>query len=77
MKQLYLVANRIMNDNQKKAIQTFADQNGLAVLAFVPWDQKVIDADMLGETPLKNIQIEAVKAIDNICELLLKNNQQP
>ena len=27
---------------------------------------------MLGETPLKNKQIEAVKTIDNICELLLK-----
>ncbi len=64
-----------MNDEQKKAIQTFADQNGLNVLAFVPWDQKVIDADMKGETPLKNKEILAVKAIDDICELLLKKNQ--
>ena len=64
-----------MNDAQKKAIQTFADQNGLNVLAFVPWDQKVIDADMMGETPLKNKEILAVKAIDDICELLLKKNQ--
>ena len=72
MKQLYLVGNRVMNDAQKEAIQSFADKNDLDVLAFVPFDQKVIEADMLGETPLKNKEIAAVKTIDNICELLLK-----
>src|SRR4030066_2510746 len=68
MKQLFLVGNRVMNDTQREAIQTFADQNGIVVLAFVPWDQKIIEADMLGETPLKNKEIAAVKSIDNICE---------
>jgi CO dehydrogenase nickel-insertion accessory protein CooC1 len=63
-----------MNDTQKQAIQTFADQNGIHVLAYVPWDQKVIESDMLGVTPLKNKEIEAVKTIDNICELLLKKS---
>jgi CO dehydrogenase maturation factor len=76
MKQLYLVANRVMNDTQKEAIQSFADKNGLTVLAFVPYDQKVIEADMLGVTPLKNKEIPAVKTIDNICELLLKKTAQ-
>jgi CO dehydrogenase maturation factor len=72
MKQLYLIGNRVMNDTQKSAIQTFADQNGIEVLAFVPWDQKVIEADMLGETPLKNKEIPAVQSIDAICELLMQ-----
>ena len=72
MKQLFLVGNRVMNDTQREAIQTFADQNGIVVLAFVPWDQKVIEADVLGETPLKNKEIAAVKSIDNMCELLLQ-----
>ena len=72
MKQLYLVGNRVMNEDQKVAIQTFADKNGLSLLAFVPFDQKITEADMLGETPLKNKEISAVKTIDNICELLLK-----
>jgi len=75
MKQLYLVGNRVMNDAQKDAIQSFADKNGLSILAFVPFDQKVIEADMLGETPLKNKEIPAIKTIDNICELLLKKIQ--
>jgi CO dehydrogenase maturation factor len=72
MKHLYLIGNRVMNKTQKEAIQTFADQNKMDVLAFVPWDQKVIEADMLGETPLKNKEIVAVQTIDNICELLIK-----
>ena len=72
MKQLYLIGNRVMNETQKSAIQTFADQNGIEVLAFVPWDQKVIEADMLGETPLKNKEIVAVQSIDAICELLMQ-----
>jgi CO dehydrogenase maturation factor len=72
MKQLYLVGNRVMNEVQREAIRSFAEKNGLSLLTFVPFDQKVIEADMVGETPLKNREIEAVRTIDNICELLLK-----
>jgi CO dehydrogenase maturation factor len=72
MQQLYLVGNKVMNEAQKEAISSFAEKNGLSLLTFVPFDQKVIEADMLGETPLKNKEIEAVKTIDNICEVLLK-----
>ena len=72
MKRLYLIGNRVMNDTQKAAIQNFAEKNNLSLLAFVPFDQKVIESDMLGITPLKNKDIAAVKTIDNICEILLK-----
>jgi CO dehydrogenase maturation factor len=72
MQQLFLIGNRVMNKTQKKAIQDFADKNGITVLAFVPWDQQVIESDMLGKTPLMSKEITAVKTIDNICELLLK-----
>ncbi len=74
MKQLYLIGNRVMNEAQREAIQGFAEKNGLPLLEFVPFDQKVIEADMLGETPLKNKEIAAVKTIDIICETLLKKN---
>lgn len=73
MKQLYLVGNRVMNHSQNEAIETFAKQNGMKLLATIPWDQRIIDSDMAGVTPLKNKDIEAVKAIDKICELLLQN----
>ncbi len=74
MKQLFLVGNRVMNAAQEGAIKTFAEQNGLSLLALVPFDQRVTEADMRGETPLKNKDIEAVRSIDNICELLVKKN---
>jgi CO dehydrogenase maturation factor len=72
MKNLYLIGNRVMNDAQKEAIASFAKQNGIELLATIPWDQEIIDADMAGETPLKNKDIKAVKAIDGICELLIQ-----
>ena len=72
MKHLYLIGNRVMNDEQKDAVTKFAKENSMELLTFVPWDQKVIEADMLGVTPLKNKEIAAVKAIDEICDLLLK-----
>jgi CO dehydrogenase maturation factor len=74
MKQVFLVGNRVMNETQKEAIQTFADKNGLNVLTFVPFDQGVIEADMLGETPLLHKESAAVQTIDNICDTLLKKN---
>jgi CO dehydrogenase maturation factor len=74
MKQVFLVGNRVMNQAQEDAIKTFAEKNGLKLLALVPFDQKVIEADMLGQTPLKNKEMAAVKTIDNICDTLLKKN---
>ena len=74
MKRLYLVGNRVMNGTQKEAIQSFANKNGLSLLTFIPFDEKVTEADMLGETPLKRKEMEAVRTIDNICETLLKMN---
>jgi CO dehydrogenase maturation factor len=72
MKHLYLLGNRVMNETQKEAIQNFADKNGLSLLALIPFDQKVIEADMRGETPLLRRDIEAVHTIDNICDALIK-----
>ncbi len=74
MKHLYLVGNRVMNEAQKEAIQSFAEKNGLSVLAFIPFDQRVIEADMRGETPLLHKEIEAMQTIDNICDALIKKN---
>ena len=72
MKNLYLIGNRIMNPAQEEAVKTFADKNGLSILMLIPFDPKVTEADMQGETPLKHKDLVAVQAIDNICEVLLK-----
>jgi len=72
MKNLYLIGNRVMNHAQEEAVKTFADKNGLSILMIIPFDPKVTEADMIGETPLKHKDLVAVQAIDNICEVLLK-----
>jgi CO dehydrogenase maturation factor len=74
MKQIFLVGNRVMDDAQKDAIRSFAEKNSLSILSFVPFDARIMDADMRGETPLKQKEIEAVKIIDDICETLIKKN---
>jgi CO dehydrogenase maturation factor len=74
MKNVYLVGNRVMNQPQEDAIRSFAQKNDLELLALVPFDQKVIEADMLGETPLKIKDIDSMRTIDNICDMLLKKN---
>jgi CO dehydrogenase nickel-insertion accessory protein CooC1 len=63
-----------MNEKQREAVTSFAVKNGLSILTFIPFDEKVIEADTLGETPLKHKDIAAIRAIDNICDVLLEKD---
>jgi CO dehydrogenase nickel-insertion accessory protein CooC1 len=63
-----------MNTAQEEVIKSFAEQNGISLLAFVPFDQKIIEAEMRGETPLRHKEFSAMQAIDNMCEALAKKN---
>lgn len=73
MKKVFLVGNKIANETQKEAIEKFAEKNGLTVLEFVPFDQKVVEAEMSGETPLKYKEIEALQAIERMANKLKVN----
>ncbi|MCJ7713470.1 hypothetical protein MUO66_03310, partial [Candidatus Bathyarchaeota archaeon] len=75
IKQVYLIANRVMNDLQKKAIINFAEKNDLEILDFVPFDQGIIEKDMQGVSPLSFNELKAIKTIDAISEKLLKKNK--
>lgn len=74
MKQISLVANKIENEAQKTIIEGFAGENGLKVLDFIPYDQKIVEAEMRGETPLKYGDSKALKSIERLCERLLMEN---
>jgi CO dehydrogenase maturation factor len=71
IKQIFLVGNKIENDVQKKIMETFAEENNLKILTFIPFDHKVLEAEMHGETPLKYRESQAIQAIQNLCGLLL------
>jgi CO dehydrogenase maturation factor len=64
MQHVFLVGNRISDNFQKDRIEKFAKTNGLPVLDFIPFDQKVVEMEMYGETPLQHKESVAVRAID-------------
>ncbi len=70
MKEVFLVGNKVGDDVQKEAIKNFAEQNGLRILALVPFDQNVAESEMLGETPIKNKKSKAMQAIQKLSEEL-------
>jgi CO dehydrogenase maturation factor len=76
LKQIFLVGNRIGDDVQRGAVESFALKYGLRVLDFVPFDPKVVEAEMRGETPLMYEKSEAMKAVEKLCEKLKTNNNQ-
>ena len=72
IKQVFLVGNKIENEAQRKTIENFAEKASMEVLEFIPFDQKIVEAEMLGETPLKYGGSEAIKAIEKLFERLLQ-----
>jgi CO dehydrogenase maturation factor len=72
MKQIFLLGNKILDETQEEAIRNFAERNGLFILAFVPFDQRIVETEVRGETPLERKDIEAVRSIDSICDSFMK-----
>jgi CO dehydrogenase maturation factor len=70
MEQVFLVGNKVADETQQATIKNFARENGLRVLDFVPFDQKVAESEMKGETPMKNKKSEAMQAIRTLCTKL-------
>jgi len=76
MKEVFLVGNKVGDDIQEEAIKNFAEKNGLRILAFVPFDQKVAEFEMRGETPINNRKSIAMQVIQKLSEeLTLPLNQ--
>jgi CO dehydrogenase maturation factor len=75
MKQVFLVGNKIAEKNQKAVIEKYAQETGLNILGFIPFDETVVEAEMRGETPLKHETSKALVAIEELCKkLMTKNN---
>lgn len=70
LKQIFLIGNRIANDAQENAVVSFARKHNMRVLDIIPFDPKIAEAEMHGETPLMYGKSVAMKAVDNLCEKL-------
>lgn len=76
MKEVYLVGNKVADRNQKETIKGFAKKNGLEILAFLPFDKKVAEDEMRGETPIRDKESKAMRSIRELCDkLTLTPNQ--
>ena len=76
MKEVYLVGNKVADQDQEEAIKDFAEKNGLEILAFVPFDKKVAEEEMRGETPIRDKESKAMRSIRELCdELTVTPNQ--
>jgi CO dehydrogenase maturation factor len=70
MEKVLLVGNKVAEENQKRTISQFGKENGLTILGFVPFDQRIVEAEMRGESPLE-YESKAIQAIEKLCEKLL------
>lgn len=68
MKQIFMVGNKIGNEDHEETVRKFAEENELTILEFIPFDQKVVDAEMKGVTPLRQKESEALSAIARLGE---------
>jgi len=71
LEQVFLVGNKVADRTQRATISNFAREHDLSVLDFLPFDQKVMDSEMRGETPLRNSKSEAMQAIRTLCAKLI------
>jgi len=73
IKQSFHVGNKVASQREGKFIEQFAEQNEIELLGLMPFDEKILKADMQGETPLKyGSQSISVMAIQKLGEKLLK-----
>jgi CO dehydrogenase maturation factor len=72
IKQTYLVGNKVRNQQEAELIENYAEQNQIPLLGLVPFDEKILKADMQGQTPLRYAeQSTGVAAINTIGEKLI------
>ena len=72
IKQIFLVGNKIANEVEGDSIRKFAENNDMILLDLIPFDEKVLRAEMRGETPLRNEQSKAIRSIEELGKKLMQ-----
>jgi len=73
IKNVFIVGNKVRGSSEGELIQRFAAENKIPILDLVPYDERILKADMEGETPLKYAKdSEGIVAIQEIGRKLLK-----
>jgi CO dehydrogenase maturation factor len=72
IKRAFLVGNKVPSMKGQQSIEEFAARNGIPLLEVIPYDDLLLKADMLGETPLKYADSKSLAAIHKLGERLLE-----
>jgi len=76
IRESFIVGNKVASQHEGKLIEQFSKRNGIPFLGFVPFDEKILKADMQGETPLKYAsQSVGVITIQKMAESLFEGEQ--
>ena len=77
LKRVFLVGNKVASARGGQSIEEFATLNGIPLLELIPYDDALLKADMLGETPLKYAKdSKSLAAIRELGERLLEEAPQ-
>ncbi|RLG92285.1 cobyrinic acid a,c-diamide synthase [Candidatus Bathyarchaeota archaeon] len=72
IEKVFLVGNKVSNRLEEEAIVKFASEARIKLLGFIPYDEKILEADRLGKSPfLCAADASAVRALMKLGEKLL------
>jgi len=73
IKEAFMIGNKVTTKSERELIEQFAEQNGIPVLGLIPHDEKILEADRQGESPLKPAnQSIGITAVRKLGEKLLE-----
>lgn len=71
LKRVLLVANKVRAESEQKAVEEFAGKHGLEIVATIPYDEKLLEAERAEAAPLDfDPDASAVRAIASIAPTL-------
>ena len=71
IKQVYVVANKVRYTRDEEAVRRYCEERGLEILAVLPFDDEVLEADQTG-TPVLDADPEStyVRLVEQLVEKL-------
>jgi CO dehydrogenase maturation factor len=75
IRQIYLLGNRIRSGEEMERVQAYADRYVLPLLAMIPYDSAVSEADILGYSPVFLSTSAAMQAVDNLTEEMVRRQE--
>jgi CO dehydrogenase maturation factor len=71
VKEVLAVGNKVNDERERQFIEKHMNQLGVPVAAYIPYDQAIAEADMLGKAPIDHRENSvAMKALNDLKEFL-------